>query len=797
MLLICLYRSNELDNNHQFSDLIQEVEKKKRFHDVHTTYLAMTNLDVASINDLLLELLNMDDPDYESTRPLAELCHKRTLGNPLHAISFVGQLSDEKFLKFDLGKVCWHWDIDQILSKTFAMSNVVELMSHEMAKLPLILQRRLCVAACFGNSFQAHILNAVLQEMEDEEESIITLPDMKVSNDSEDNEDVTLDNWLSFSESCGFLEQQISSPLSPALSYQWVHDSVREGALALLSPEKLSKLKGQLGRQLQKSLSGVELESITFIVANLLHDGPKITDEAEFILFASINLEAAQKATRVSAFATAAQYASRGIDLLPEKKWETNKDLTLDLYTIAAMTEYMAGLREAVNARFQEVKARNDIPLASKLEVYASQIRSLCATTDRDDGIALALSVLEQQGIQFPKTTVGRALSTIILLVKVKKQCKEVTSTDLAQLPEMDSQNVSKMKLLRELTNYCYGSAKYGMIMPLAILTSARLTFKHGVSIFAPPNLAAVGVVFTGFLRSWLDPLSSCRPHFMKGYEIGLRIGDAEFASYCVFTYITSGLQTGRPLSELENDCRLYANQIRVHVIRHCTPYWLAIVRLIGCEEQTEPLLGDTEARMTLDELVERDEAIENLALAASAMKSRLYAIFGDHEAGAKLALERGDQFGKTLPAIHMIMPETFARGVSLYAMAIETKSRRYKHHARKVHATIRKWREAGNPNVIGYEKHLDAEDAVLRGKFDMAISLYHSAKAISSRSGLVQDAALAAERCGEMLLLQQSPVDAAPLLEEALSLYRIWGAHAKAAQLLQKHSGILHEKNL
>ncbi|CAB9499625.1 Transcriptional regulator [Seminavis robusta] len=714
------------------------------------------------------------------------------------------------------------------LSQTSAMTNVVELVSYEMAKLPSIFQRRLCIAACLGNSFQEQILHTVLEEMDEKEDMTA---DETATNDAGDGQQLSVENWLSFSESCGFLEKQTPTPGSKTLSYQWIHDSVREGALSLVPQEELSQLKGQLGRQLYRSLTGDQLESVTFVMANLLHDSPNSSDESERILLARINLEAAQKAKHVAAFTTAAQYAARGVDLLPEDRWETNKDLTLDLFTVAAITEDMAGLPESVNARYVEVKARVDIPLAAKLEIYASQINSLCNKADQQDvGIALTLSILEQQGIKFPKTTAGRILSTITNLRKVKKKCSELTVADLAELPEMDPEDVGKMKLLNQLTTFCYGSPRYGMIMPLSILAMARLTFKRGVSMFAPPNLAGLGLIFLGvmhdyqlggkmgilamnlleqrkygttasftifsvyiFLRSWLDPLSSCQPYYMKGYECGLLFGDTEFSSWNIWSYIVSGFQTGRPLNLLESDCRIYSAQVRSQIAGQIRPYWLVFVRLIGNEEQTDPLLGGTEATLSLTDLVEQDKgSTKNLDIAVSALQSRLYAIFGDHEAGAKLALERGDGFQKKNLGLHAVMPETFARGVSLYAMAIQTKNATYTRQAKKVHATIKKWRKAGNPNVIGYEKILDAEDAVLSGKFETAESLYHSAKAISSRSGLVQDAALAAERCGEMLLRRESPSDAAPLLEEAVKLYLAWGAHAKVAQLLRKHSRIL-----
>ena len=231
--------------------------------------------------------------------------------------------------------------------------------------------------------------------------------------------------------------------------------------------------------------------------------------------------------------------------------------------------------------------------------------------------------------------------------------------------------------------------------------------------------------------------------------------------------------------------------------------FWLCIVHLIGNEANTPPFLGETEATWTLDELLLDEMRKDNADLSTEInpvqmLKSKLYMIFGDDEVGALFAIKHSNQFVKSSPAYQNIMTDTFARGISLYSMAIKTGESKYKRHAREVHQTIRNWKKKQNPNVIHHVALLDAEEATLNGKFEKAESLYQSAKMLASNAGILPDAALAAERMAEMLLLRvqvghslQRKTEAVTMLEEAINLYSEWGSKKKVEQLQRKCDSI------
>jgi histidine kinase len=104
-----------------------------------------------------MDLLAIDDEPH--TQELAEVCHKRTLGNIFFLISFIAMLEEEAFLEFDLNLYKYTWDIGRIKTEAAASSNVVDLVKKKMDKLPKDFGRLLSIAACLGASFNVKNLN--------------------------------------------------------------------------------------------------------------------------------------------------------------------------------------------------------------------------------------------------------------------------------------------------------------------------------------------------------------------------------------------------------------------------------------------------------------------------------------------------------------------------------------------------------------------------------------------------------------------------------------------------------------
>ena len=112
--------------------------------------------------------------------------------------------------------------------------------------------------------------------------------------------------------------------------------------------------------------------------------------------------------------------------------------------------------------------------------------------------------------------------------------------------------------------------------------------------------------------------------------------------------------QTGKQLKLIEADCQIYAQQMlefKREAAHTCTLiFWQAILNLMGCQEDSTMLLGET--LQDLDAFLPQELVPVVLALFHS-MHSFLCLFLGEDEKGAKLAIERGDSYAKAAPGTY------------------------------------------------------------------------------------------------------------------------------------------------
>ena len=89
--------------------------------------------------------------DEKETKELAEICYRRTLGNPFFVMQFMAMLENEALVSYNQAK--WAWNVDEIERHTKHTMDVVSLLQARMRKLPEDAQLLLQYAACLGTSF--------------------------------------------------------------------------------------------------------------------------------------------------------------------------------------------------------------------------------------------------------------------------------------------------------------------------------------------------------------------------------------------------------------------------------------------------------------------------------------------------------------------------------------------------------------------------------------------------------------------------------------------------------------------
>ena len=143
LLLVGAYRDNEVDPTHPLLRTLHAI----RDAGVRVQEIFLPPLGLDDMNRLVAAALHSGMP---RARPLAQLVHEKTCGNPFFAIQFLTMLAEAGALSFDPAGQAWQWDVDLIRARNDT-DNVVELMTGRLKRLPMDAQEAVHALACLGN----------------------------------------------------------------------------------------------------------------------------------------------------------------------------------------------------------------------------------------------------------------------------------------------------------------------------------------------------------------------------------------------------------------------------------------------------------------------------------------------------------------------------------------------------------------------------------------------------------------------------------------------------------------------
>ena len=137
LLMVGIYRSNEVDETHVFHRILQELQDKSEEGDYFKLIkMEISNLDNDCIHKIIQDVLKCDD-DANRTLGLAKVCFRKTQGNVFHLLHFLSMLHERHMLQFNFGSFKWTWDDREIETKTSASDNVVDLLRTKMTDQPV------------------------------------------------------------------------------------------------------------------------------------------------------------------------------------------------------------------------------------------------------------------------------------------------------------------------------------------------------------------------------------------------------------------------------------------------------------------------------------------------------------------------------------------------------------------------------------------------------------------------------------------------------------------------------------
>jgi predicted ATPase len=370
LLLIGAYRDNEVTSHHPLKRTLGAIRKTQAI--VHQ--IELEPLSLADVNQLLGDALRCE---LIHARPLAELVHEKTGGNPFFTIQFLTTLAEEHLVEFEAREAAWRWDLDRIRAKGFT-DNVVDLMITKLRRLPALTQGALKQFSCLGNRVKINTLLAIHGGSEEEIHSEL---------------------WEAV---------RAGLVLRLAGSYTFLHDRIQQAAYTLIPEEHRAEVHLRIGRVLLASMTAEGSAEHLFDVANQFNRGAtRLVERDEKTQVAAIDLRAGRKAKASAAYASACAYFAAGMALLDDRDWDGQYHLMFSLWLERAECELLSGNFEKAEQLIAELLQRG----ASKVDqaaAYHLKVQFHVMKSENQQAVASALTCLRQFGID--RQTCGTSL---------------------------------------------------------------------------------------------------------------------------------------------------------------------------------------------------------------------------------------------------------------------------------------------------------------------------------------------------------------------------------------------------
>ncbi|MBD1889845.1 hybrid sensor histidine kinase/response regulator [Coleofasciculus sp. FACHB-SPT9] len=802
LFLIGAYRDNEVNRTHSLMMMLEELRKEG----VTISRITLAPLGLEVIIQLIADTLH---GEISTVKPLAELVVHKTGGNPFFVNEFFKTLYTENLLAFDFDNLIWRWDIPQIESKNIT-ENVVELMIGKLKKLPYVTQQILKLAACIGANFDLTTLSIISKKTPRE-----VFPELILAAQS--------GLILTISE----LDEQLL-----VQDYKFLHDRVQQAAYALIDEPHKQAVHLQIGcNLLEKTLLERLSDRLFEIVDHLNYGIELVAAQPERDEIARLNLIAGQKAKAAIAYSMAKKYLAAARVWLEASSWQTNYDLTLDLYSETTEVAYLCGEFEQVESWvaivLQEAKTVLDT-----VKAYEVKIQTDMAQGQSLKAIDTALQVLQQFGISFPEkpsqADIDLELDTITSLISEK------SIGDLLHLPQMtEPDKLAAMRILSSITVAAHITAPY--LLPLVVSKQVNLSIQYGnmfVSSFAYAfyGLILCGMVgniesgyefgqlalrllsqphthslrartllyVNGFINHWKKHIRESLEPLLEAYKSALETGDLEFAAYGAYSYCYQSFRVGKGLVELEREMRIYSEAIG-QIKQQAVLAWTqisqqSVLNLMGRSVKPTCLIGESYNENILQHNEINERPILLVFLLVSFYKLFLCYLFSEYAqaienstlAESHLSLVTGG----SLQASYYLY-DSLARLATYSESSVQAQSEILKKVALN-QEKMKQWAHYAPMNFLHKYHLVEAEKARVLGQWFEAEEFYEQAIQGAKDNEYIQEEALAYELAAKFYLSRAREKIAQTYMKEAHYCYERWGAMAKAKHLEIKYPQLL-----
>ena len=445
------------------SEGLEIMLRKLSSHATIVTHVHLHNLDTISTMAMISDVLDMTDRNL--LHIIQEIIQNQTMCNPYGILTFLSAM---------VKKRCWSYDTTSIGTsqpKKFQYFNnkvTYDIISDQLAQLPLDVLQSLRFASLFGNSVDTEILSQIMN---------VTHSEML--------------SYLNIAASNGSLT------MSPSGDFAFAHDFVVDTLMQSMPEEEQTEFHYKVGRRLWECYDIEKLDENILVVVRLLLVGERyIVKDRERIAVAKLCLRSGEQSVHISSFRSAFKYIMSGINLAGKDCWKCEYQLALDLHNAAAELAYCTGEGNtsldisntiAVEARcFDDALTGHDI-----------KIRALGAVGKVQESIDFGVNILLQLGETFPAKP--RKSRCYIGLRRIRKRVKCKTSESLLRLPLMtDRRKTASIKMMNQLFTTCLQVNP--LMSALLAFRVISLTLDFGISATSCVGFVTLGAILSGYV---------------------------------------------------------------------------------------------------------------------------------------------------------------------------------------------------------------------------------------------------------------------------------------------------------
>jgi PAS domain S-box-containing protein len=788
LLLVAAYRDNEVGPAHPLLRTLDAIRDTGA--SVHEIVLAPLRID--DVAQLVADTLHCEP---EHARPLVQLVHEKTGGNPFFAIQFLTALAEEGLLAFDPVARSWQWDMKRIRAKGYT-DNIVDLMVGKLKRLPGATQDALEQLAFLGHVADVATLTLVHGTTEE-----------------------AIHAALREAVHAGLIFREENA-------YKFLHDRIQQAAYSLIPDEDRADVHLRIGRALLARMTSDEPAERLFDIANQFNQGAaSLIDRDEKLQLAMIDLRIGRKAKAAAAHASANVFLAAGMALLDETCWASHYELMFGLRLERAACAFLAGEFDIAERLIAELLERG----TSKVDLAAAYILHVqlhVLKSENQKAVVSTLTWLRLFDIDVPAHPSWEQVHAEYETIWQPLDGRPIES--LINLPQMaDRELQAAMHVLAVLAPAAYVT-DFRLFCLLAC-RKAKIVLQHGTSDASALDFVQLGIILgpvfhrykegyqfaklacdlvdrRGLIASratvcfaaaraslWTQPIATAIDLLLAAIRAGTETGQLTWACYSIADSVAAFLLRSDPLDAVWRESQRSLDFVRKAGFED------VVAVAVGQHRFIATMQGRTATFSTFSD-AEFDEVAFEAQLTANRttttvclywiLKLQARFLSGDY-ADAFAAADKAKALLWAISVDHRLLDYHYYSALTMAALYEQT-SPDERNAWREILTAHRErlgeWAEIYPPTFAHGHALVSAEIARLEGRDADAMRLYEQAIRSAREHGFVRNEALACELAARFYGARGFDKMARLYLQDARYGYLCWGAEGKVRQLEQLH---------